>query len=147
MHLHNLTETSAATPCSPPYHHRCRLALTGISMSLECLKLFRDRKTWFKTRPSNITVQSQLATTVMNLLSVNRLVEIILNCGERYEACAAEQVLSLDSQDSATDILSNLYAAAGKWDSAVDMKRKNRVLNSKKDPGLNGTESEQEVGR
>ncbi|KAM1073564.1 hypothetical protein PS2_018294 [Malus domestica] len=83
----------------------------------------------------------------MNLLSVNRLVEIILNCGERYEACAAEQVLSLDSQDSATDILSNLYAAAGKWDSAVDMKRKNRVLNSKKDPGLNGTESEQEVGR
>lgn len=30
--------------------------------------------------------------------------------------------------------------------SAVDMKRKNRVLSSKKDPGLNGTESEQEVG-
>ncbi|KAM2194842.1 hypothetical protein ACFX1S_027481 [Malus domestica] len=54
-------------------------------------------------------------------------------------------VLSLDSQDNATNILSNLYDAAGKCDSAVEMKRKIRVMKSKKDPGLNGTKSEQEV--
>ncbi|KAG9440758.1 hypothetical protein H6P81_020923 [Aristolochia fimbriata] len=56
-----------------------------------------------------------------------------LDLGER----AAERVLFLLPEDSATHImLSNLYAAAGRWDAVSDMRRKIRGLLTEKDPGL-----------
>lgn len=55
---------------------------------------------------------------------------------------AAEHVLSLDMEDIATHILlSNLYAAAGKWDVVAETRRKIRGLVMDKDPGLSWIES------
>lgn len=56
-------------------------------------------------------------------------------------AYAAEQVLSLDAEDSATHtLLSNLYAAAGIWDAVAETRRKMRGLMLEKDPGLSWIE-------
>ncbi|XP_021809482.1 pentatricopeptide repeat-containing protein At3g50420 [Prunus avium] len=84
----------------------------------------------------------------------------VINKNLKVGVHAAEQVLSLDAEDSATLVLlSNLYAAAGKWGSVVEMRRKIKVLTLEKDPGLSwiedknnvqvfcsGVQSEQEVG-
>lgn len=54
---------------------------------------------------------------------------------------AAEQVLSLDAEDGATlTLLSNLYAAAGKWDMVAEIRMKIRGLMLEKDPGLSWVE-------
>ncbi|KAL6993684.1 hypothetical protein U1Q18_011796 [Sarracenia purpurea var. burkii] len=54
---------------------------------------------------------------------------------------AAEQVLSIDPDDRSTHILlTNLYAAAGKWDNVTKMRRKIRELMLEKDPGLSWVE-------
>ncbi|KAA8547251.1 hypothetical protein F0562_003885 [Nyssa sinensis] len=54
---------------------------------------------------------------------------------------AAEQVLSIDAEDSATHtLLTNLYAAAGRWDGVTKMRRKIRGLMLEKDPGLSWIE-------
>ncbi|KAF5182936.1 Pentatricopeptide repeat-containing protein [Thalictrum thalictroides] len=50
---------------------------------------------------------------------------------------AADQLLRMDAEDSATLImLSNLYAASGKWDAVAEMRRKVRAMMLEKDPGL-----------
>jgi pentatricopeptide repeat protein len=59
---------------------------------------------------------------------------------------AAEQVLRFDAEDSATHILlSNLYAAAGRWDGVAEMRRKIRGLMLEKDPGLSWIEAENSI--
>ncbi|XP_015890059.4 pentatricopeptide repeat-containing protein At3g50420 [Ziziphus jujuba] len=56
---------------------------------------------------------------------------------------AADQVLRIDPEDSATYILlSNLYATAGKWDGVIEMRRKIRGLMLEKGPGLSWLEAE-----
>ncbi|XP_026456856.1 pentatricopeptide repeat-containing protein At3g50420-like [Papaver somniferum] len=50
---------------------------------------------------------------------------------------AADEVLKLNVEDDATLILlSNLYAAAGRWDRVAEMRRKIRRMMSEKDPGV-----------
>uniref|UniRef100_A0A2P2IL98 Uncharacterized protein n=1 Tax=Rhizophora mucronata TaxID=61149 RepID=A0A2P2IL98_RHIMU len=50
---------------------------------------------------------------------------------------AAEQVLRLDPEDGPTYVLlSNLYAAARRWDCVAEMRRKIRELRLEKDPGI-----------
>ncbi|XP_068655626.1 pentatricopeptide repeat-containing protein At3g50420-like [Aristolochia californica] len=50
---------------------------------------------------------------------------------------AAERVFFLMPEDTATHILlSNLYAATGRWDAMSEMRRKIRGLMTEKDPGL-----------
>uniref|UniRef100_A0A6N2N7Z6 Pentacotripeptide-repeat region of PRORP domain-containing protein n=1 Tax=Salix viminalis TaxID=40686 RepID=A0A6N2N7Z6_SALVM len=57
---------------------------------------------------------------------------------------AAEEILKLEPEDSATHILlSNLYAAAGRWDGVAEMRRKMRGLMLEKDPGLSWIEEKQ----
>ncbi|PRQ47814.1 putative tetratricopeptide-like helical domain-containing protein [Rosa chinensis] len=59
---------------------------------------------------------------------------------------AAEQVLKVDAEDSATHILlSNLYAAAGKWDKVVEIRRKIKELTLEKDPGLSWIEDKKNI--
>lgn len=59
---------------------------------------------------------------------------------------AAEQVLRLDAEDSATHILlSNLYAALGKWDGVSEMRRKIKGLMLEKDPGLSWLEAKDNI--
>ncbi|CAK9185442.1 unnamed protein product [Ilex paraguariensis] len=54
---------------------------------------------------------------------------------------AAEQVLSISTEDSATNVLlTNLYAAAGRWDRVKEMRRKIRGMVLEKDPGLSWIE-------
>ncbi|XP_019100248.1 PREDICTED: pentatricopeptide repeat-containing protein At3g50420-like [Camelina sativa] len=54
---------------------------------------------------------------------------------------AAEQILKLDPEDTATHILlSNLYAVNGRWEDVAEMRRKIRGLASPKDPGLSWIE-------
>lgn len=54
---------------------------------------------------------------------------------------AAERVLGMDADDSATHILlTNLYAATGKWEAVTRMRRKIRELLLEKDPGLSWIE-------
>ncbi|RID72424.1 hypothetical protein BRARA_C04316 [Brassica rapa] len=54
---------------------------------------------------------------------------------------AAEQILRLDPEDTATYILlSNLYAVKGRWEDVAEMRRKIRGLASAKDPGLSWIE-------
>ena len=65
----------------------------------------------------------------------------ISNKNLRIGVHAAEQVLSLDAEDSATHtLLSNLYAAAGRWDAVAKIRRKIRGLMLEKDPGLSWIE-------
>ncbi|KAB2632806.1 pentatricopeptide repeat-containing protein [Pyrus ussuriensis x Pyrus communis] len=139
---------------------------------------------WNCMKENGITPGSKHYSCMVSLLSRARLLdeaeELIINSpfNENLELCrtllsscvvyknlkigvhAAEQVLSLDSEDSATHILlSNLYAAAGKWDSVIESRRKITVPTSEKDPGLSwiedksniqvfcsGVRSEKEVG-
>lgn len=64
----------------------------------------------------------------------------------RVGVYAAKQVLRLDSEDSAAHILlSNLYAAAGKWDGVVEMRRRIRESMVGKDPGLSWIEAKRHV--
>lgn len=54
---------------------------------------------------------------------------------------AAERALNIDADDGATHILlTNLYAAAGKWDEVTRMRRRIRELVLDKDPGLSWVE-------
>lgn len=54
---------------------------------------------------------------------------------------AAEQILKLDPEDTATHILlSNLYAVNGRWEDVAELRRKIRGLASAKDPGLSWIE-------
>ncbi|KAG9158760.1 hypothetical protein Leryth_013655 [Lithospermum erythrorhizon] len=54
---------------------------------------------------------------------------------------AAKQILSIDAEDSAANVLlTNLYAATGRWDGVVDIRRKLRGFSSLKDPGLSWIE-------
>lgn len=67
----------------------------------------------------------------------------VIDKNMRVGVHAAEQVLRLDAEDSATLILlSNLYATAGKWDDVVETRRKIRGLMLEKDPGLSWLEAE-----
>lgn len=59
---------------------------------------------------------------------------------------AAKQVLRIDSEDSAAHILlSNLYAATGKWDGVVEMRRRIRETMVGKDPGLSWIEAKTHI--
>ncbi|KAJ0248851.1 Pentatricopeptide repeat-containing protein [Hirschfeldia incana] len=54
---------------------------------------------------------------------------------------AAEQILRIDPEDTATYILlSNLYAAKGRWEDVAEIRRTIRGLASAKDPGLSWIE-------
>lgn len=54
---------------------------------------------------------------------------------------AAEQILEMNGEDSATSVLlTKLYAAAGRWDDVVETRRKMRKLMLEKDPGLSWIE-------
>nr|TKR84370.1 hypothetical protein D5086_0000258640 [Populus alba] len=56
---------------------------------------------------------------------------------------AAEEILQLEPEDSATHILlSNLYASAGRWEAAAGMRRKISGLMIEKDPGLSWIEGQ-----
>ncbi|MCL7043706.1 hypothetical protein MKW94_003813 [Papaver nudicaule] len=59
---------------------------------------------------------------------------------------AADKVLRLNVEDDATLILlSNLYAAAGRWDAVAEMRRKIKGTMSEKDPGLSWIEISQKI--
>ncbi|CAH2049783.1 unnamed protein product [Thlaspi arvense] len=59
---------------------------------------------------------------------------------------AAEQVLDVDGDDCATHVLlSNLYAAAGKWGDVIRTRRKMKHLVLEKDPGLSWIEVMNEI--
>ncbi|KAJ6304904.1 hypothetical protein OIU78_020451 [Salix suchowensis] len=59
---------------------------------------------------------------------------------------AAEEILKLEPGDSATHILlSNLHAAAGRWDGVAEMRRKMRGLMLEKDPGLSWIEGKNNI--
>ncbi|KAJ0096377.1 hypothetical protein Patl1_28793 [Pistacia atlantica] len=83
-----------------------------------------------------------------NLLELWRtlLSSCVINRNFMMGTHAAEQVLGLDSEDSATYILlSNLYAAVGRWDGVAAMRRKMRGLVLEKDPGLSWIEAGNDV--
>ncbi|KAK4840441.1 hypothetical protein QYF36_008850 [Acer negundo] len=70
----------------------------------------------------------------------------VINRNFRLGVHAAEQVLRLDSEDSATHILlSNLYAAAGKWDGVAGMRKKMRGSMLEKGPGLSWIEAKNNI--
>ncbi|XP_038901658.1 pentatricopeptide repeat-containing protein At3g50420 [Benincasa hispida] len=70
----------------------------------------------------------------------------VLKRNLRVGANAAKQVLRLDSEDSAAHILlSNLYAAVGKWDGVVEMRRRIRETIVGKDPGLSWIEAKTHI--
>ncbi|KAJ8770802.1 hypothetical protein K2173_021449 [Erythroxylum novogranatense] len=59
---------------------------------------------------------------------------------------AAERILSLDPEDSAAHILlSNLYAAAGRWDGVAETRKKMRGLMLEKVPGLSWIEAKKDI--
>ncbi|KAI3978946.1 hypothetical protein MKX01_016121 [Papaver californicum] len=59
---------------------------------------------------------------------------------------AADEVLKLNVEDVATVILlSNVYAAAGRWDTVAEMRRKIRRTMSEKDPGLSWIEISKKI--
>ncbi|KAK9749256.1 hypothetical protein RND81_02G113200 [Saponaria officinalis] len=55
---------------------------------------------------------------------------------------AARKILKVDARDSATyTLLSNLYAALGKWEGVVEIRRRIRGMMLDKDPGLSWIET------
>ncbi|XP_022149486.1 pentatricopeptide repeat-containing protein At3g50420 [Momordica charantia] len=64
----------------------------------------------------------------------------------RVGVYAAKQVLRLDPEDSAAHILlSNLYAAEGKWEAVAEMRKRIRESMVVKDPGLSWIEAKKHV--
>ncbi|KAI3452074.1 hypothetical protein Pfo_008739 [Paulownia fortunei] len=59
---------------------------------------------------------------------------------------AAEQILNINTEDSAASILlTKLYAAAGRWDDVLETRRKMRKLMLEKDPGLSWIEVQNNI--
>ncbi|KAL5984858.1 hypothetical protein ACLOJK_038694 [Asimina triloba] len=59
---------------------------------------------------------------------------------------AAEWVLRSEPEDTATNaLLSNLYAATGRWDSVAETRRRLRGLGGEKDPGVSWIEIQSEI--
>ncbi|KAM1091124.1 hypothetical protein ACFX2J_018455 [Malus domestica] len=113
-----------------PKHYSCMVSL------LSRARLLDEAEELIISSPFNENLE--LWRTLLSSCVVNKNLKIGVH--------AAEQVLSLDSEDSATHILlSNLYAAAGKWDSVVETRRKIRVLTSEKDPGLSWIEDKSNI--
>ncbi|XVF61899.1 hypothetical protein PTKIN_Ptkin08bG0171700 [Pterospermum kingtungense] len=83
-----------------------------------------------------------VSNIVVDLPLQNALLDINLEKGVH----AAEQVLLLNARDSGTHILlSNLYAATGRWEGVAEMRRKIRDLTMEKDPGLSWIEDKNDI--
>lgn len=70
----------------------------------------------------------------------------VINKNFELGVYAAEQVLRLDSEDSATHILlSNLHAAAGEWNGVADVRKKIRRSMLEKNPGRSWIEAKNNI--
>lgn len=70
----------------------------------------------------------------------------VLNKSLKVGVHAAEEVLRLNAEDGPTLVLlSNLYAAAGRWDEVAEIRRNMRGLMMEKDPGLSWIEAKNDI--
>ncbi|CAJ2646266.1 unnamed protein product [Trifolium pratense] len=70
----------------------------------------------------------------------------VINKNLKVGVRAAEEVLRLNAEDGPTLVLlSNLYAAAGRWDEVAEIRRKMRGLMLDKDPGLSWIEAKNDI--
>ncbi|KAK2372749.1 pentatricopeptide repeat-containing protein [Trifolium repens] len=70
----------------------------------------------------------------------------VINKNLKVGVRAAEEVLRLNAEDGPTLVLlSNLYAAAGRWDEVAEIRRKMKGLMLEKDPGLSWIEAKNDI--
>jgi pentatricopeptide repeat protein len=70
----------------------------------------------------------------------------VINKNLKVGVRAAEEVLRLNAEDGPTLVLlSNLYAAAGRWDEVAEIRRKMRGLMLEKGPGLSWIEAKNDI--
>ncbi|XP_042508353.1 pentatricopeptide repeat-containing protein At3g50420 [Macadamia integrifolia] len=109
-----------------PKHYSCMVSLLSRAGSLQEAK--------------ELILKSALSD------SYPELWRILLSCSVMYKnlrigVYAAGEVLRTEPEDSATHILlSNLYAAVGRWDAVAEIRKKIRRLMLEKDPGLSWIE-------
>ncbi|PRQ55915.1 putative tetratricopeptide-like helical domain-containing protein [Rosa chinensis] len=114
-----------------PKHYSCMVSL------LSRARLLNEAEELIIKSPFNED-NLELWRTLLSSCVINKNLEIGVH--------AAEHVLKVDAEDSATHILlSNLYAAAGKWDKVVEIRRKIKELTLEKDPGLSWIEDKKNI--
>ncbi|KAL6227283.1 hypothetical protein ACLB2K_001242 [Fragaria x ananassa] len=114
-----------------PKHYSCMVSL------LSRARLLNEAEELIIKSPFNED-NLELWRTLLSSCVINKNLEIGVH--------AAEQVLKVDAEDSATHILlSNLYASAGKWDEVVEIRRKIKELTLEKDPGLSWIEDKRNI--
>ncbi|KAL5752838.1 hypothetical protein ACOSP7_023028 [Xanthoceras sorbifolium] len=127
--LWNNMEENGVTP--GPKHYSCMVSLLSRAGLLD--------------EAEKIIIESPYRECQLELWR-NLLSSCVINKNFKLGVHAAEQVLRLDSEDGATHILlSNLYAAAGRWDGVAEMRRKMRGSMLDKDPGLSWIEAKNDI--
>ncbi|XP_061341337.1 pentatricopeptide repeat-containing protein At3g50420 [Gastrolobium bilobum] len=114
-----------------PKHYSCMVTLLSRAALLE------EAEEIIKKSPY-IEDNLELWRTLLSACVINKN----LNVGVH----AAEEVLRLDAKDGPTLVLlSNLYAASGKWDKVAEIRRNMRGLMLEKDPGLSWIEAKNNI--
>ncbi|KAF5451365.1 hypothetical protein F2P56_026478 [Juglans regia] len=112
-------------------HYSCMVSLLGRAGLLEEAEEMIVKSPYREDNP-------ELWRTLLSSCVIKRNMRVGIH--------AAEQVLRLDAEDSATHVLlSNLYAAGGRWDCVAEMRRKIRGLVLEKDPGLSWIEAKNDI--
>ncbi|KAJ4966542.1 hypothetical protein NE237_018391 [Protea cynaroides] len=107
-------------------HYSCMVSLLGRAGSLQ--------------EAMELIIKSPIGDSHLELWRI-LLSSCVLHKNLRIGVHAAEEVLRLEPEDSATHILlSNLYAAVGRWDAVAEIRKKIRRLMLEKDPGLSWIE-------
>ncbi|KAG9446242.1 hypothetical protein H6P81_012370 [Aristolochia fimbriata] len=115
-------------PCKE--HYTCMVGLLGHAGHLdEAMKFIEE----IPVEPSIMAWRALLGSCVIyNNIELGKI------CGQR--------VLEMDPQDGTTSVmLSNMYAAAGRWDEVSSIRKSMRRNGLKKEPGLSWIEVQSEV--
>ncbi|CAL5187942.1 unnamed protein product [Lathyrus oleraceus] len=114
-----------------PKHYSCMVTLLSRAALLDEAEEIINESPYFE---DNI----DLWRTLLSACVINKNLKVGVH--------AAEEVMRLNEEDGPTLILlSNLYAAAGRWDEVAEIRRKMRGLVMEKDPGLSWIEAKNDI--
>ncbi|XP_068666709.1 putative pentatricopeptide repeat-containing protein At5g13230, mitochondrial [Aristolochia californica] len=128
LYFNSLIRDYGIEPCME--HYTCMVRLLGRAGHIdEAMKFIEE----IPDEPSIMAWRALLgACVVYNNIELGKI--------------AGQRVLEMDPQDGTTSVLlSNMYAAAGRWDDVATIRKSMRMNGLKKEPGLSWIEVQSEV--
>ncbi|KAK7309236.1 hypothetical protein RJT34_05799 [Clitoria ternatea] len=114
-----------------PKHYSCMVTLLSRAQLLEEAEEIINKSPYIE---DNV----ELWRTLLSACVINKNLKVGIH--------AAEEVLKLNAEDGPTLVLlSNLYAAAWKWDKVAEIRKNMRGLKLEKDPGLSWIEAKNNI--